>query len=150
MQTEKTENIALSNAQAQLQCAVLGEADRVRTRALVREMAKRMGFGLADQTRFVTAVSELVQNAIRHAGGGTLQVFDESNAKWSRLRVIVEDQGPGIANVEHLLANDFMSGSNPLGLGLPGVKRLATEFHIRSVPGKTRIEIALVRLRHEV
>lgn len=124
--------------------------DVIEARRIAREIAKQIGFGLADQTRFVTAVAELAHNALKHAGSGKMQFFDECNAKWNRLRVVVEDQGPGIAKIEDLLSDEFYSERNVMGLGLPGVKRLATEFHIRSTAGRTYVEIALVRLRHEV
>ena len=138
------------SSQTEIEFAIAEVADVIRARCAAREMSKRFGFGLADQVRFVTAVAELVQNALQHAGGGKMKIFDECNEKWNRLRVVVEDQGPGIKNFERILANDFCNERNALGTGLPGVKRLVTEFHIRSLPGRTCVEIALVRIRQGV
>jgi len=116
--------------------------DVVLVRQLVRTHAVERGFSLIDQTKLVTAASELARNTLEHGGGGiaTLQVFNEGTRQG--LRLVFADEGPGIANIEQALKDGFSTG-NGLGLGLGGAKRLSNEFHIESAPGRgTRVTIA--------
>lgn len=110
-------------------------------RQLARSRAKQIGFSLVDQTKFVTAVSELARNTVDYGGGGTVSIESLNNGERRGLRVSFEDQGPGIADVELALKDGYTTGKG-LGLGLGGAKRLVSEFEIISHPGKgTRITI---------
>ncbi|MTW21427.1 anti-sigma regulatory factor [Allochromatium palmeri] len=120
--------------------------DIVTARHAARELCERLGFGKADQTRLATAVSELARNVIQYAGVGTCLIEDESDAHSRRIQVRIEDQGPGIPNLE-LALTDGYSTSGGLGAGLPGTRRLTDVFQIESVPGSTRVTIALVKPR---
>nr|WP_315392749.1 anti-sigma regulatory factor [uncultured Duganella sp.] len=121
-------------------------ADIVAARGLARQIAGHIGFGLADQARLATAVSELARNALQYGGGGVCEIEDRSDQAAWRIHVVVEDHGPGIANVE-LALRDGYSTRGGLGAGLPGTRRLADVFDIASRPGMTRVSIALVRAR---
>ena len=115
--------------------------DVVRARQEVRRMAQSSGFSLVDQTKLVTAASELARNTLIHGGGGhmELEVLAEGARTGIRLRFI--DEGPGIADMRLAMTDGWTSGSG-LGLGLTGSKRLASEFDIDSAPGKgTRVTI---------
>src|SRR5215207_4064472 len=115
--------------------------DIVRVRQAVRNWAIDLGFGLVDQTKLVTAASELARNTVSHGGGGTVLMEVLSNAAHRGLRLTFEDHGPGIADVE-LALRDGYTTSNGLGLGLGGSRRLANEFEIESRPGAgTRVRI---------
>ena len=118
------------------------ETDVVRARQAGRELAREMGFGSADQTRLATAISELARNVIEYAEEGTCLISDESNERGTRIQVVVEDNGPGIADLEQAMTHGFTSGGG-LGVGLPGAKRLVQEFDIESWPGHTRVTIAI-------
>ena len=127
----------------------LGDAREVRTaedvvivRQAVRQRAVELGFSLVEQTKLVTAASELARNLVQHAGGGIVTVKTENDGGRRGVRVIFEDHGPGIENTE-LAMRDGYSTAGGLGLGLGGAKRLSNDFQIESVPGKgTRIVIA--------
>ena len=109
-------------------------------------MARHLGFGLADQTRLATAISELTRNVIQYAGQGVCFVSDESDGQMIRVKIVVEDNGPGIPDIEQALEPGF-STSGGLGAGLPGARRLVHEFHIESEPGGTKVAVAMVRPR---
>ncbi len=115
--------------------------DIVRVRQAVRAWAIELGFSLVEQTKIVTAASELARNTVDYGGGGQV-VFESLNATVKRgLRLTFEDQGPGIANIELALTDGYTTGGG-LGLGLSGAKRLSNEFSIDSAPGKgTRVTI---------
>jgi serine/threonine-protein kinase RsbT len=113
--------------------------DVVLARQKVRQWAVELRFGLVDQTKLVTAASELARNALDHGKGGlmTIEVLNEG-AK-AGLRLIFEDQGPGIPDIDLALKDGFTSGTG-MGLGLGGSKRLVHDFRIESEVGKgTRI-----------
>ncbi len=121
--------------------AVHSDADVVRVRQLVREWATDTGFGLVDQTKIVTAASELARNMILYARGGTVCLQSLNSDVRRGLRVVFQDQGPGIANIEMAMQDGYTTG-NGLGLGLGGAKRLVNEFQIDSRLGEgTRITI---------
>ncbi len=120
------------------------ETDVVLARQAGRELAREMGFGSADQTRLATAISELARNVIEYADEGTCLISNESNEHGTRIQVVVEDNGPGIADLEQAMTHGFTSGGG-LGVGLPGAKRLVQEFDIESSPGHTRVTIAISR-----
>jgi serine/threonine-protein kinase RsbT len=115
------------------------DEDVVRARQATRQWAIELGFSLVDQTKIVTAASELARNTVLHGGGGqmTLEHLDEGPRRG--LRLVFVDQGPGIADIEQAMRDGFSTGSG-LGLGLSGSRRLMSEFSISSRPGQgTRI-----------
>ena len=128
------------------QVAVSRGGDIVVARSATRQIASQIGFGVADQTRLATAVSELARNALQYGGGGVCEIRDESTEQELRIQVIVEDHGQGIADVELAMRDGYSSGGG-LGAGLPGTKRLMDDFSIDSRPGLARISIVLIRAR---
>jgi serine/threonine-protein kinase RsbT len=116
--------------------------DVVRVRQEVRTRATEAGLGLVDQTKIVTAASEIARNTLDYGGGGTLLLEVVTNGPRKGVRLTFEDQGPGIADIEQALRDGYTSGGG-LGLGLGGAKRLSSEFTITSKPGQgTRIVLA--------
>lgn len=111
------------------------EQDVVLFRNRLREMAIRIGMSLINQTKLITAASELVRNMLKYAGGGktTLEIVTEGRN--SGIKILFEDQGPGIEDIK-LAMKDGYSTTRSLGLGLPGAKRLVNVFDIKSVVGK--------------
>ena len=121
---------------------IRSQEDIVRVRQATRESAVAQGFSLVDQTKLVTAASELARNTREYGLGGDVEIarLEESPRKGVRLTFI--DQGPGIANVEDALRDGFTTGGG-LGLGLGGARRLCNDFSIESSPGEgTRVMIA--------
>jgi serine/threonine-protein kinase RsbT len=115
--------------------------DIVLVRQAVRQMAVEIGLSLVDQTKIVTAASELARNTLEYGGGGTLKLEMLQEGRKRGLRLTFEDQGPGIPNIEMALKDGFTTGSG-LGMGLGGAKRLANEFEIQSAVGEgTRVVI---------
>jgi serine/threonine-protein kinase RsbT len=115
--------------------------DIVRVRQSVRKAAVSLGFGIVDQTKIVTASSELARNTLDYGGGGFAQLEVVQNDRKKGLRVIFEDRGPGIPNIDQALTDGFTSG-NGMGLGLGGAKRLSHEFEIFSKIGEgTRVSV---------
>jgi serine/threonine-protein kinase RsbT len=113
--------------------------DVVQARQQVRLWATELRFSLIDQTKLVTAASELARNTVLHGNGGEMAVEVVASGGRTGLRMIFEDQGPGIADVDQALKDGFTSGSG-MGLGLGGSKRLVNEFDIQTEVGKgTRI-----------
>ena len=124
---------------------VRGSAEVVSVRHLVRRWAVEIGFSLVEQTKIVTAASELARNMVDYGRGGTMTAESLDNGSRKGLRLIFEDQGPGIPDIDQALRDGFTSGGG-MGLGLGGAKRLSNEFEIRSAPGEgTRI--AIIRWR---
>jgi serine/threonine-protein kinase RsbT len=110
-------------------------------RQAVRQRAIELGFSLVDQTKIVTAASELARNAIQHGGGGCARIETVTDGTRRGLRLTFEDTGPGISDVA-LAMKDGYSTAGGLGLGLAGAKRLSNEFAISSSPGEgTRVVI---------
>src|SRR5262245_47648214 len=114
---------------------VTGEADIVSTRQLVRKWAIDAGFSLVDQTKIVTAASELARNTVQYGGGGTLLVEILEDAGRRGIRLTFSDQGPGIADIDQAMRDGFTTGSG-LGLGLSGSRRLMSDFSIHSRVGE--------------
>ncbi len=111
-------------------------------RQTVRQRSVDLGFSLVDQTKMVTAASELGRNTVQHGGGGQAIVEIITDGRRRGLRLTFEDRGPGIADVA-LAMRDGYSTQGGLGLGLSGAKRLSNEFAIASAPGEgTRVVIA--------
>ena len=116
--------------------------DIVVVRRVVREWSIASGFSLVDQTKLVTAASELARNTLVHGGGGEVRMQrlndDQRKGVWLEFR----DQGPGIADIDRALQDGFTTGGG-LGLGLGGARRLANHFDIESAPGQgTIVKIA--------
>ena len=115
--------------------------DIVYVRQIARTWMVERLFSLVDQTKMVTATSELARNAVDYAGGGSVQLELLEDCGRIGIRVLVEDHGPGIVNIEQAMTDGFTSGQG-MGLGLGGAKRLVDEFEIWSEPGKgTRVSI---------
>ena len=116
--------------------------DVVTVRRVVREQAVALGFSLVDQTKLVTAASELARNTLLHGGGGEVRITPLLNGSSKGLRLTFEDRGPGIPDITQALQDGFTTG-NGLGLGLSGSKRLCSEFEIESQVGAgTRVTVA--------
>lgn len=110
------------------------EPDVVAVRRKVRDISAQLGFSLVDQTKVVTAASELARNTIIYGGGGVMRV-EALNGPRTGLRLTFEDRGPGIPDLELALRDGFTTGSG-LGLGLGGAKRLVSDFEIVSRVGE--------------
>jgi anti-sigma regulatory factor (Ser/Thr protein kinase) len=124
-----------------IQIDILSEADQARSLLAVKDLATSIGFNTSSISVITTAVSELVRNILKYAGKGNVRFDPVSVDNTSGLKIIVRDNGPGIADIEQAMA-DHYSSSGTLGLGLPGVKRMMDEFEIDSTPGKgTRVVI---------
>ncbi len=126
----KTERIRLQSTE-----------DIVNVRQAVRSSAVQLGFSLVDQTKLVTAASELARNTVIYGGGGWADIQALNAAGRAGVRVVFEDSGPGIPDIEKALRDGYTTGSG-LGLGLGGAKRLVNDFEISSTPGfGTRVAI---------
>jgi len=117
---------------------VRSEEDIVASRQKVRVLAQQLKFSLVDQTKMITAASELSRNTLVHGGGGVMRWELLEDGVRRGLRLHFEDQGPGIADVQLALTDGWTSGTG-MGLGLPGSKRLVHEFELKSVPGQGTI-----------
>lgn len=124
----------MSSPQAEL-VPLAGTDDVVRARQAVRRAAIDAGFGLVDQTRVVTAASELARNTVIHGGGGRMRVEPVVDGRRRGLQLAFEDEGPGIADVEQALQDGWTSGGG-LGLGLGGARRLVHDFDITTAVGR--------------
>ena len=119
------------------------DEDILRVRQTVRVWMVEQSFSLVEQTKMVTATSELARNTVVYGGGGSAQLELLAESGRAGLRVTFEDQGPGIADIDQALQDGFTTGGG-LGLGLGGAKRLVNEFGIWSELGKgTRVGITL-------
>lgn len=116
--------------------------DVVRVRQRVRAYAIEIKLSLVDQTKIVTAASELARNTLDYGGGGDVSIDLVQEGARRGVRLSFEDKGPGIPDIEKALTDHYTTGGG-LGLGLGGAKRLSNEFHIESEPGAgTRVVIA--------
>ena len=131
MRTERNESLPIQS-----------DDDIVKVRHRVRDWAVSLGFSLVDQTKLVTAASELARNTLVYGQGGTLVLESVANELRRGLRLTFEDRGPGIVDIQLALKDGYTTG-NGLGLGLSGARRLAHDFDIQSKPGEgTRVVIA--------
>ncbi|GII97923.1 serine/threonine-protein kinase RsbT [Sediminihabitans luteus] len=122
--------------------AVSTDADVVRVRQAVRTFAQQARLSLVDQTKFVTAASELARNMLVYGGGGDVEVEVVSDGRRTGVRAAFADEGPGIPDLDLALTDGWTSGGG-LGLGLSGSRRLVGQFSIDTAPGAgTRVEIA--------
>ncbi len=119
------------------------DEDLVRVRQAVRAWMVEQNFNLVEQTKMVTAASELGRNALVYGGGGSARLESPVDGGHGGIRVTFEDHGPGIADIAQALSNGFSTGGG-LGLGLGGAKRLVKDFEIFSEPGQgTRVIITI-------
>jgi serine/threonine-protein kinase RsbT len=122
--------------------SLVAPADIVVVRQRAREWAAELGFSLVDQTKIVTAASELARNTIIYGGGGSVRIEALADGVRRGLRLVFEDQGPGIPDIALAMKDGYTSGAG-LGLGLGGAKRLMGDFQISSQPGQgTTVMIA--------
>jgi len=122
---------------------IRNESDLPEVRHQVSNAARRLGFGLVEQTKLLTAASELARNILHHAGTGRVVIETMDVNQRHGVRLSFEDEGPGIADVDRAMQDGYTSGKG-LGMGLPGAKRLVHEFAITTTPGSgTRIVIAM-------
>jgi serine/threonine-protein kinase RsbT len=122
--------------------AIRSSDDVVMVRQRVRDWAVSLGFRLVDQTKLVTAASELARNTLQHGGGGQARISALTNGIRKGLQLTFEDHGPGIPDLDRALQDGYSTGGG-LGLGLSGSKRLCNEFSIESTPGQgTRVTVA--------
>ena len=119
--------------------------DVVRVRQTVRARAVAAGFGLVDQTKIVTAASEVARNTVDYGGGGTLRIETLREGQRRGVRLTFTDHGPGIADLSLAMKDGYTTGGG-LGLGLSGAKRLSNEFNISSAPGVGTV-VTLARWR---
>lgn len=122
---------------------IVREQDVVPFRNRVKEFSVRIGLSLVNQTKLITAASELVRNMLKYAGGGRVLLEIISKNAQTGVRLTFTDEGPGIPDVQQAMQDGFSTGKS-LGLGLPGAKRLVNEFHIQSAPGQgTTVTVTL-------
>ncbi|HET9518924.1 MAG TPA: ATP-binding protein [Actinoplanes sp.] len=114
---------------------VTSDQDVVRVRQLVRTVAVSAKLSLVDQTKLVTAASELARNTLVHGGGGTVQVSLVGNGHRNGVRIVFADDGPGIGDLAQALTDGYTTGGG-LGLGLGGARRLVDEFHVDTAVGR--------------
>ena len=133
-----TADIDLGPPQAQ---AVRSDEDVVRVRQLVRSVAVTVKLSLVDQTKVVTAASELARNTLVYGGGGSVEVTTVDNGRRKGVRIVFADSGPGIPDLDLALTDGYTTGGG-LGLGLSGSRRLVDEFEIETSPETgTRITV---------
>ncbi|MEU5903808.1 anti-sigma regulatory factor [Micromonospora sp. NPDC047527] len=133
-----TAGIDVGHPQAQ---SIQGDEDVVRVRQLVRAVAVAVKLSLVDQTKVVTAASELARNTLVYGGGGSVEVTIVDNGRRKGVRIVFADSGPGIADLDLALTDGYTTGGG-LGLGLSGSRRLVDDFEIETSPETgTRITV---------
>ncbi|GAB3818501.1 ATP-binding protein [Micromonospora zhanjiangensis] len=121
--------------------AIASDEDVVRVRQLVRTVAVAVKLSLVDQTKLVTAASELARNTLVYGGGGSVEVGLVDNGRRRGVRIVFADEGPGIADLDLALTDGYTTGGG-LGLGLSGARRLVDEFDIETAVGRgTRVTV---------
>jgi len=129
------------------QVAVREQHDIVNARQVVRSWSLSLGLGLVDLTKLVTAASEIARNTVEYGGGGTLQIEEVRDGLRLGVRLVFEDQGPGIPDLDRAMTDGYTTGTG-MGLGLGGAKRLVDEFDISSTPGAgTRVSLTKWKIR---
>ena len=114
---------------------IRSDQDVVRVRQLVRTLAVSVKLSLVDQTKLVTAASELARNTLVYGGGGTVEVTRVENARRRGIKIVFTDSGPGIPDLDLALTDGYTTGGG-LGLGLSGARRLVDEFDIDTAVGQ--------------
>lgn len=120
------------------QMSVFNEQDVVLFRNRVREYAVKTGMGLVNQTKLITAASELARNMLKYGGGGNALIEVVSADRNTGVRLTFTDKGPGIKDIQMAMKDGYSTGKS-MGLGLPGTKRLVNEFDIKSIVGEGTI-----------
>jgi serine/threonine-protein kinase RsbT len=115
--------------------AIIREIDVIPFRNRLKECAVKIGMSLVNQTKIITAASEIARNMLKYAGGGLATIEIVNRGRENGIRLIFKDEGPGIKDIKMAMQDGFSTGRS-LGLGLPGTKRLVSEFNIESEPGK--------------
>ncbi|KES03983.1 anti-sigma regulatory factor [Streptomyces toyocaensis] len=123
-----------TDAGVEARLPIRSDMDLVWVRQHVRQAAARLGFGLVDQTKLVTAASELARNTLVHGGGGLMEASHVADGGTDGLRLTFSDTGPGIPDLDRALSDGYTSGGG-LGMGLGGSRRLVHDFVVESVPG---------------
>jgi serine/threonine-protein kinase RsbT len=111
------------------------EQEVILLRNRIKEYAVKIGMGLVNQTKLITAASELMRNMLKYAVGGSVKIETISKGRDTGIRLTFSDKGPGIADITLAMKDGFSTGKS-LGLGLPGTKRLVSEFDLKSKPGE--------------
>lgn len=124
---------------------VASDGDIVAVRQRVRSLAVELGFSLVNQTKIVTAASELARNTVVHGGGGTVEIEILVDGARRGIRLTFRDHGPGIPDLAAALRDGFTTGAG-LGLGLGGARRLCNDFDLQSTPGDGTV-VRIVRWR---
>jgi serine/threonine-protein kinase RsbT len=114
---------------------IIREIDVIPFRNRLKEYAVKIGMSLVNQTKIITAASELSRNMLKYANGGVVTIEVVSKGRENGIRMVFTDQGPGISNIEQAMRDGYSTGKS-LGLGLPGAKRLVSEFQIQSKVGE--------------
>lgn len=114
---------------------VYKEQEVILLRNRIKEYAVKIGMGLVNQTKLITGASELMRNMLKYAAGGTVKVEAISKGRETGIRLVFTDKGPGIADIPQAMKDGFSTGKS-LGVGLPGTRRLMSEFDIKSKPGE--------------
>lgn len=117
------------------QMSITREQDVIPFRNRLKECATKIGMGIVNQTKVITAASELVRNMLKYAKGGVVSIEIVSKGRENGVRLIFEDKGPGIVDVKLAMKDGYSTGKS-LGLGLPGARRLVSEFDLKSEVGK--------------
>jgi serine/threonine-protein kinase RsbT len=115
--------------------SIAREVDVIPFRNRLKEYAVKIGMSLVNQTKIITAASEIARNMLKYAGGGKVIIEVVSKGRENGIRLIFRDEGPGIPDIKKAMIDGFSTGKS-LGLGLPGTKRLVSEFDIQSEVGK--------------
>lgn len=128
---------ALSRRQTAYAIEIQGKDEVViiTARGATRELARELGFGVVDQTRIATAVSEVVRNVVEYAGSGRIELRVLERGSSVGLEIIVRDKGPGIDNIERVLQGGYSTGHG-FGRGIAGARALMDEFDLKSQPGR--------------
>jgi serine/threonine-protein kinase RsbT len=122
------------------------EQDVVPFRNRVKEYAVKIGMSLVNQTKLITAASELVRNMLKYAGGGITVIEVINKGRDNGIRVVFQDKGPGIKDINQAMQDGFSTGKS-LGIGLPGAKRLVSEFNIKSIIGEGT-EVVIIKWKN--
>ena len=122
------------------------EQDVVPFRNRVKEYAVKIGMSLVNQTKLITAASELVRNMLKYAGGGITVIEVINKGRENGIRVVFLDKGPGISDINQAMKDGFSTGKS-LGIGLPGAKRLVSEFSIKSAVGEGT-EVVIIKWKN--
>ncbi len=126
--------------------AIMREQDVVPLRNRVKEVAVKIGMGLVNQTKLITAASELVRNMLRYGNGGDVLIEVVSKGREVGVRLTFSDRGPGIPDINLAMQDGYSTGRS-LGLGLPGTKRLMNEFSIQSTVGQGTV-VSIVKWKN--